>query len=295
MPEKDNEVFLRKPLLNRTPKRSKNENQTSPTNSMQTIEKNTAKRDLAHLTLADLFILIESKHEEHSQKLDDLSINIGNDITNFKAEINQKLDGSLQNVNKKIDMVEKKTDLSLQMAIESQKLCVNYMKQARLDCCMDISGLKFNDDNLDLKTLAFNTIRSFKININETDIKKVTTFDIKKTNSLTNKILTVKFDDVDTKLRVLREKNKIKANNGVFFNATLTPSNGYYMRKAKYLTKGSKIKPKFYDGAVHVKIPNGNIMLIQSEDNLEELKKLIDEQPAIVTESNPQPMDVLDE
>ena len=295
MEGKDNEVFLRKPLLNRTPKRIKDDNQATPTNSIQTIEKSTTKRDLANLTLADLFLLIESKSEDHSQKLDELSTSIGYDIANFKAEMNHKIDGSLKNINDKIEQVEKKADQSLHMAIDSQKLCVNYMKQARLDCCMDISGLKYNEGDMDLKSLVVNTIRSFKIKIEEKDIKKVISFEIKKTNSITNKIITVTFDDVDTKLRVLREKNKIKENNGIFFNVTLTPSNGYFMRKTKYLTKGTNIKPNFYDGAVHVKIPNGNTLIIQSEENLKELKKFIDEQPAMSNDNNPQPMDVLDQ
>lgn len=120
-------------------------------------------------------------------------------------------------------------------------------------------------------------------------------FEFKKPNLTTNKIITVTFNDVDTKLRVLREKNKIKVNNGVFFNSTLTPTNGYYMRKAKFLTKGTNLKPKFFDGAVHIKMLNGNSMLIQSEDNLSELKKRIDEQTANTNENSPDPMDVPDE
>ncbi|KAL7016115.1 hypothetical protein ACKWTF_009849 [Chironomus riparius] len=291
MAEKENEVFLKKPLLDRTPKRSRNSNQITPTSSTQTSEKSINKRDLENITLADLFLLIESKSENHSKKLDELSINLGNDIANFKAEINQKMDGSLQNINNKIDIVEEKADQSLRIAMESQKLCVNYMKQARLDCCMDISGLLFNDVNTDLKLLAVNTIRSFKIKVDDADIKKVTATEIKKPMSKT--ILTVTFDDVETKMRIMREKSKIKINNGIFFNYTLTPSNGYYLRKAKYITKAYNIRPNFYDGAVHVKIPNGNSLIIQSEENLKELKKFFDEQPTNANEDSPQQMDVV--
>ena len=42
-------------------------------------------------------------------------------------------------------------------------------------------------------------------------------------------------------------------------------------------------------------IPNGNTLIIQSEENLKELKKFIDEQPAMSNDNNPQPMDVLDQ
>lgn len=297
MGEKENEVFLRKPLLDRSPKRSKGSNSITPINSTQTIEKNINKRDLANVTLADLFLLIESKSEDHSKKLDEMSTNIGSDITNFKEEINQKIDVSLQNINNKIDQVEKKAEQSLQVAMDSQKLCVNFMKQARLENCMDISGLKFNDDNTDLKSVVVSTIRSFKIKIEENDIKKVTLTEIKK--PIPRKILTVIFDDVDTKLRVIREKSKIKENNGVFFNITLTPSNGYFMRKTKFLTKGTNLQTNFFDGAVHVKTPDGNSMTIQNEENLIQLKKLIDQQPTHIDNNNnhnndniPQPMDI---
>ena len=301
MGENENDVFLKKPLLNPSPKRMKTSIQTIPANSAQTSEKKGNKRDSGNMTLADsknvtladIFLLIESKSDDHSQKLENMSINIGNDITNLKEEIQQKIDGSLQNINNKIDQAEKKAEQSLRIAMNCQKQCVNYMKQARLDCCMDISGLKFNNENTNLKSVVVNTIRSFKIKIEEDDIKKVTSTEIKKPTP--SRILTVTFDDVETKLRVLREKNKIKDNNGVFFNITLTPSNGYLMRKAKYLTKGTNLKTNFFDGAVHVKITDGSFMLIQSEENLIELKKLIDEQTTRTNESSPQPMDVPDQ
>lgn len=37
-----------------------------------------------------------------------------------------------------------KTDQGLRMATENRKLCMSFMKQARLDCCIDISSLKFD-------------------------------------------------------------------------------------------------------------------------------------------------------
>ncbi|KAL7024635.1 hypothetical protein ACKWTF_013140 [Chironomus riparius] len=289
MGDTENEGFSKKSLLERTPKRSKGFNQMTPANSTHVSEKKVNKRDLEDITLADLFLLIESKSENHSKKLDELSINLGSELANFKAEIKQEMDGSLQNINKKIDIVEEKADQGLRVAMQSQELCVNYMKQARLDRCMDISGLTFND-KMDLKSLAVKTIRSFKIKIDEAEIKKVNLVEIKK--PVIKKILTVTFDDADTKLRVLREKSKVQSHNGVFFNMTLTPSNGYYLRKAKYLLKGMNIKPNFYDGAVQVKFPTGNKLIIQSDENLKELKKFIDEQPAATNNDDPHPMDV---
>lgn len=215
-------------------------------------------------------------NEMHSNKLDEMGVNLKKEMDNLKTELNEKLDKSLQNFERKIDLVEKKADKGMRMAIESQKLCVNMMKQARFECCMDISGLKFKDEYADLKALAIDTIRSFKIKIDQADIKKVTSKDIKKPNSVINKILIVTFDDIDTKLRVMHEKNKIKQINGIFFNSTLTPANGYYMRKARYITKGTTLKIKFFDGAVKVKINDGNDMIIQSEESLQELKKFVD-------------------
>lgn len=90
----------------------------------------------------------------------------------------------------------------------------------------------------------------------------------------------------------MREKNTIKETNGIFFNITLTSENGYYLRKAKYITKGSKFKPKFYDGAVHVQIQAGTDLIIQNEENLKELKRFIDESTADRSVANPQSTNV---
>jgi hypothetical protein len=282
----DTDPFIKNPRLQRSPHRVLNE-QNAPTTTSTNNERTANKRGHEKTTtLDDIFNLIEIKSEKHSEKLDEVSASLRNEMTKLKAEINENFEKSLQNTDRKIDLVEKKADLGLRLAMDNQKMCINFMKQARLECCMDISGLKFNENNADLKDITLNTIKLFKININEGDIKKVTLYEVKKPNLNANKILTVTFEDVETKWRVMREKNKIKESNGIFFNATLTPANGYFMRKARYLTKGFAIKPKFYDGAVHVTISEGNTIMIQSEESLSELKKQLEDMPTSAMTSN---------
>lgn len=295
MPNEGNEVFLKKPLLPRTPHRNNGSDLTTPSNSANNSEKNANKRGLEMTTLDDLVNLIEEKSEKQIAKLDEINNNLRDELANVKAEINENLDKSLQNIDKKIDLVEMKADQGLRMALDNRKLCINMMKQIRLDCCMDISGLKLAEGNTDLKKLALNAIKSFKIKIEEADIKKVTSKEIKRPNLNSTNILTVTFDDVDTKIRVMREKNKIRETNGIFFNSTLTSENGYFLRKAKYMTKGSDFKPKFYDGAVHVQITEGNVLIIQNEENLMELKRIIDESRANKSIMNTQPSNVPDQ
>jgi vacuolar-type H+-ATPase subunit I/STV1 len=289
----ENEGIVKKPLLNRTPPRKTD--QTSPSTSSINNDKSVNKRGLQKTSMDDLFNLIEEKSEKQIAKLDEITINLRSELLTLKDEINVNLDKSLQNIDKKIDKVEMKADQGLKMAMENRKLCINIMKQTRLDCCMDISGLNFTEANNDLKKLALNTIRSFKIKIDDVDIKKVTSIEIKKPNANSTNILTVTFEDVETKMRVMREKNKIKETKGIFFNITLTPENGYYWRKAKFITKGTNLKPKFFDSAVHVQINEGSTMIIQNEENLKELQKLIDELPANLHTANPQLTNVQDQ
>lgn len=284
----EEDPFMRKSNLVRSPQRIQSQNQTTPTNVISNIDKNVFKRGLQETTLDDLFNLIHENGKKQIDKLDEVKTSIKYDMASMKEELNANIDKCQQNIDKKIDLVEKKADQGLRIALESRKMCINMLKQARLDCCMDISGLKFADDNNDSKKLALNTIRSFNIRIEEADIKKVTSFVIKKPNSSTNKILTVTFDDIETKLRVMREKSKIKDSKGVFFNITLTPENGYYLRKAKYITKGTTLKPKFFDGGVHVQTANGTDLIVQSEENLTELANMVEELSRDAAQNIPQ-------
>lgn len=286
MDSDDEQAFSRKPILARTPQ--SNQKQTPPTSSTNINDKKMYKRGLQKTTLDDLFDLIYENGKKHMDKLDEVKASLKSDMATMKDELNANIDKCQQNIDKKIDLVERKADQGLRVALENRKMCINMMKQARLDCCMDISGLKYTDDRTDLKELALNTIKSFNIKIEEADIKKVTSVAFKKPNTNTNtntKILTVTFDDIDTKIRVMREKNKIKETKDIYFNITLTPENGYCFRKAKFITKGTTLKPKFYDGAVHVCAGEGIDMIIQNDENLMELKKIVEDM-SLVHESN---------
>lgn len=286
MVNSDDEAFIKKPLINRTPK-SGNENiQTALYGSAPNNSKHINKRNRENITLEDLLSIMEEKFDKQFDKLDDMKVNFGNEMLQLKSEINENFDKSVHRLDNKIEQIDIKADKGIRLAMENRKTCINFMKQARIENCMDISGLNFTEGNIDLRTLAINTIRSFNIKIDEVEIKKVKSVDIQKSNTITNKLLTVTFDDVDTKARVMREKNKIKSNSGVFFNNTLTPSNGYFMRKAKFITKGTELKPILFDGAVHVKIQERNTIMIQSEDDLIELKKIVEMHLSSSSKSN---------
>ena len=261
--EKEKENFLRKPLLIRSPQSAKKIKDDIGNGDI--VNKNMFRRNREETTLDDIFNLINEKSTEQLEEMNKIKSVFRNEMSSMKTEINNK-----------IDLVEMKADQGLRMAIDNRKLCINMIKQSRLECCMDISGLKLQE-GMDLKILVLNTIRSFNIKIDDADIRKVTLYEIKKPNISSSKILTVTFGDIDTKVRIMREKNKIKVNNGIFFNITLTPENGYFMRKAKYITKGTKVQPKFYDNAVVVKFDEKNTLIIQNEENLTDLKNAIDE------------------
>lgn len=281
----DESAFIKKPLINRTPK-SIIENIQTKSYGSAPINATNGKRMREKITLEDILNTMGEKFDKQSVKLDDMKVNIVNEMSQLKAEINENFDKSVRSLDNKIEQIDIKADKGIKLAMENRKSCINFMKQARIENCMDISGLNFTDVNTDLRTLVINTIRSFNIKIDENEIKKVKSVDIKKSNTKINKLLTVTFDDVDTKVRIMHEKTKIKINNGVFFNNTLTPSNGYYMRKAKFITKGTDLKPVLYDGAIYVKIQDRKTIMIQSEDDLIELKKIVEDLPSSSSKSN---------
>jgi hypothetical protein len=96
----------------------------------------------------------------------------------------------------------------------------------------------------------------------------------------------VTFNSKSAKIRVMKEKFKVKVNNDIFFGTSLTPQNRYLLRKAKFIAKNKKLKTVFYDGLVRVKMSDDSEMTIDNENCLKELEKLVAQMPSSSSAEN---------
>lgn len=148
---------------------------------------------------------------------------------------------------------------------------------------MEIDGIQKQVINecKDIKKLAFETITSFKIDIADSDIERVTKKDFQrkdKKGKVTNHtILSVRFTDFETKLKVLREKRKIKDDSKIFFNASLTSFNRFIMSSAKKIASRKNLKVFLKNGKVNVEKLDKKLMQIESEEQLTELEGYVDQ------------------
>lgn len=242
----------------------------SPVNSTRGLKRKTSGK----ITLDDIFDQMQENATSTNQ--------ISTQITNLESTINAKIDAinttlkkNIEDLTTRIQNVENssKNDMK-KMADDNRKYVSNALKQQLLDCCMDIEGLKdevINECN-DIKALVVETIASFNIQIKETDIEKVVLNDVNK-GGIRKKILTATFADRRIKFRVLQEKKNVMDSNDIFFNNSMTPTNQFFMRKAKKIVKPAKLRIVFYENAVRVKKLDGSEIVLSSEDNLKELEE----------------------
>lgn len=70
---------------------------------------------------------------------------------------------------------------------------------------------------------------------------------------------------------------KIKENSQIFFNATLTPVNSYFIVNSKKTARNTGLKVFFTSGKVHVEKANKQNMMIQSDEDLSIFKSYVKE------------------
>jgi hypothetical protein len=230
--------------------------------------------------LKTLFDLIASTSKTHSEEISSVKTDLAENIQAVSVKVNQieadvsSLKSNVQNMEKKIDNVSKTADMN--------KAIINSMMQENLNKCMDIDGLDKNliEKAKDLKLLALEIINSFNIPINADEIDRVSKKEIRKDengNISTRFLLLVHFKDFETKVRILRSKMTVKDNRNIFFNATLTPTNRYFMMSAKKIAKKANLKVFFKSGKVNVEKLNKEIITIANDKDITILESYINE------------------
>ena len=225
-----------------------------------------------------LFDLIASTSRTHSEEISSAKTDLTNSMHAISVKVNQieenvsSLQSNVQDIDKKVDSVSKTADLN--------KKLINIMMQENLSNCMDIDGIDRSvvEKATSLKSLALEVISSFNIIIHADDIDRVSKKELRKDengNATIRFILLVHFKDFETKVRVLRTKMSIKDTRNIYFNATLTPTNRFFMRSAKKLAKKANLKVFFKSGKVSVEKSNKEIITIASESDISVLESYI--------------------
>lgn len=221
----------------------------------------------------DIYDLIMQKSAQDSNERNLIKEEITREIRSINEKI-KKLEENVQAIDAKVDNVSA-------LAQQNSKL-INSLYQDKIDKCMEIDGLQRNiiEECQDLKTLALETIESFKIKIDALDIERVIKRDIpmKESNGVrgSKALLIVHFKDFDTKLRVLRGRRGIKDIRGIYFNTSLTASNRSMMTRAKKIAIKKNLKVFFKNSKVHVEKENKSLMVIECDKDLNELEKYVE-------------------
>jgi hypothetical protein len=221
---------------------------------------------------ADIFNLIKVQSSKDSKE----RLMIKEELTNEIRYLNEKIVAIESNVSR----IDKKVDAVTLLAEQNRKL-INNLCQDKIDKCMEIDGIQraVIEECQDLKKLALDTIASFKIEIAEVDInrvsKKIINYKDKDGNSNTKSILMVHFNEFDKKLKVMKEKRAVKENRKIYFNASLTATNRTLMKKAKNLISNKNLKIFFKNGKVHIEKRNKELMAIENDDDMLNLEQYV--------------------
>lgn len=224
---------------------------------------------------------------------------IKNEIASAKEELKQQIDGiqtkvinietNMQEMSSKIEIAGKTAEDAIKIAQDSKMYVTNMLMQSKLEACMDITGIdkEVQDKKRNLNEIVKSTMNSFGILLKEGDITHVERRDIKINRpNETEKIkivVMVKFKDLETKLRVMKAKNKVRDTRGIYFSITMTKTNRYLDTKARLIARKKGLKTYFAGGFVRVKLPDEKIMIIDSSDKLKELEDYVNELPMNVS------------
>lgn len=200
-------------------------------------------------------------------------------IESIKSKMNQ-VESNMDNFNAKMDKVERKVE-ELEKKSSLNAKDINRMMQEKLECHMEIVGLSTEviEKTDDVKELALKTITAQGIGMEMNDLDKVFKRIInrrdKNQKEYKKGILTVVFKDFTKKIQVMKDKRESKKRGSIFFNIALTPSNRYYLHKAKEITEG-KMKIYFGKGNVRAVMNDKTELIVDDDRKIEELIKCME-------------------
>lgn len=221
--------------------------------------------------------LIASSSQKHSDEILSVKADLSQQIQVIAERVSQietnvvSLDSRVEDIKCKYNVVSK--------TAQTNKALINNIMQESLSKCMDIDGVSKSlmDEASDLKALTLDIISSFNIAISDQEIERVSKKDIKKNDGSVSTLLMVHFRDFDSKIRVMRAKRSNKESRNIYFNASLTPLNKYFMMNARKTVKNAGLKVFFKSGKVYVEKANKQIFAITCDEDLAAMESYVKE------------------
>ena len=219
------------------------------------------------------------------------TMGVRNDIAVLRGDVTQQINGlksslnavttKVNNLSTKVTGLDARIDTVAKIASENRKMISSY-KQDKLEKRMEIEGVMSDviDKTNDYKKLAIDIIESFGINIDQNEIEHVFKKEIKLKNKVKGsdmkKILIVIFSNINTKIRVMKEKRDTKTESSIYFNQSLTVINRSLIHKAKTIV-GRKLKVYFARGCVRVQKKDKSEIIVDEESKLDDVQKYFDQ------------------
>jgi len=235
---------------------------------------------------------VGEKIERSTDDLYDCIINLGtrlsqefkSECSSIKQELTSKLDEKLGMLNNNIEEIDAKVSKLEESVnrhdkkLDQQGKIVNRLLQEKLRNKMEINGATISQVNDRNKTKE-EVIKIFgkcKIRVETASINKVYVKSVKpddSTNEAQKKpIITVEFNDFETKIRVMKEKRKSNIRNGIYFNDSLTPTNRFLIGKARKIAKEKNFLMYMSNNRINVKKSDTRIKWIEDEADLNEIQ-----------------------
>jgi hypothetical protein len=235
---------------------------------------------------------VGEKIERSTDDLYDCIMNLGSRLSmefksgcaSIKEELTTKLDekfdmldSDLKAMNVKVKNLEETVNRN-EKKLDQQGKMMNRLLQEKLQNKMEISGasLPYMNDKNKLKEEVRKIIGKFNINVETTNIKTVYVKNVNAQNPANEaqkrQIITVELNDLDTKIRIMKEKKKSKINNGIYFDDSLTPTNRFLIGKAKKIAKEKNFMMYMSNNRINVKKSDKEIKWIEDEADLNEIR-----------------------
>jgi len=184
----------------------------------------------------------------------------------------------------KIQHSNEKAEESLKL-VNQNKAAINMLFQSKLQCKIEIVGANIDStlQGIELISKVKHLMESFRIVINNQDIKHAFQCPNKKSGAL---VVVVEFLDLDTKIRVLKEKRNANNDRKIYFNNCLTPLNRYLMFKTRQVAKERNFRVFINGDQIHVKKDDQTKLIITDDSDIETIKNWIPNHRTNIAASN---------
>jgi hypothetical protein len=225
----------------------------------------------------ELFKFMEEMRAENKHGLMSLNSELSTQIATMQTSLSA-MQHSIGEVESKVKLSNKKVEESLKLAYQN-KAAINMLFQCKLQNKIDIVGanLDMSLQGTELIAEVKQLVESFGIAINNQDIKHAYQRQIKKTGAL---VVVVEFINLDTKIRVLKDKRQANNDRKIYFDNSLTPQNRYLMIKAREVAKERNFRVFMNGDQIHVKKDDQTKLVINDDCDIETIKSWASNQPA---------------